>query len=109
MSLDLAALLRLCDAATPGPWRCELDRMYPEDRMVSATVSDGEVRMLAVLDTDVGTESEAMESQAFKDAQYLSALDPATVRALVEMAQRGQAVEAARPNPEAPSWAEEND
>lgn len=77
--LDLDALTRLAEAATPGPWVAQYGGVTTE---VDGHVSQS-VIYAAPCPNDCGDES-IVDRIAPVDAAYIAAVDPATVVALVE-------------------------
>ena len=74
--LDLDAAKKLCAAASPGPWRFEIDRF--DDESYEAIVDDAAVSFMARIDTEVAPHEAIGDDwtehdSAARDAQYARA------------------------------------
>jgi len=83
VTVDVTKLRALCEAATPGPWKHDLD-MFDIDDGYEACVADDHVELLARIDTGVechkGGEKWTSADSAERDARCVHARSSQAMR-----------------------------
>lgn len=78
MTIDLDALEKLADEATPGPWK--VDRSYP-NRLPGGISQDGTEGRAAI--TRFNAFAKPTQPFAERNAAFIAAANPATIKALI--------------------------
>lgn len=81
MTVDLDALAQLARAATPGPWKTDVDQFNEEDGRV-VCITDDHIDLLATI--GIGDQQNPYDGQWMRDARYIAAASPDVVLALIE-------------------------
>lgn len=103
---EIAAARAACEAATAGPWRCDVDIFDPDEPIVCVTIDDPSLDMLFSSQTEFVGGSRASEAkcgQEWRDAvfiagsrqwlpQALDALEEARAELGIAKAQASEAV-----------------